>query len=268
MSALQAETPSGDPFVRRLDEILEEFATAVRDGSPISDGVRIDRIARLEKLRAVTAALQAAESVRFAQSQVAEQLAADVHPTAIGRGIAEQIGLACRLSPVVAARRLNTARAWWFELPDTYSQLSCGELSERVAETIVTETRHLDPGSATRWMNNSKLPGSASWGSRRRQRVSAKPPMRLTGTATCSGAAPNVTVAGSGCGQHPTPWLCSPATCPSNKESPATPHSNNTPTQRSRPGTAGAGIRSWPTPSWNASPDKPTPPMSTLNCTC
>jgi hypothetical protein len=146
MSALQAETPSGDPFVRRLDEILEEFATAVRDGSPISDGVRIDRIARLEKLRAVTAALQAAESVRFAQSQVAEQLAADVHPTAIGRGIAEQIGLACRLSPVVAARRLNTARAWWFELPDTYSQLSCGELSERVAETIVTETRHLDPG--------------------------------------------------------------------------------------------------------------------------
>jgi hypothetical protein len=98
----------------------------------------------LEKLRAVTAALQAAESVRFAQSQVAEQFAADVHPEAIGRGIAEQIGLACRLSPVVAARRLNTARAWWFELPDTYTQLTTGELSERVAETIVCETRHLD----------------------------------------------------------------------------------------------------------------------------
>ena len=112
MSALQdleAETSSGDSLVRRLDEILEEFATAVGDGSAISDGVRIDRIARLEKLRAVTAALQAAESVRFAQSQVAEQLAADVHPTAIGRGIAEQIGLACQISPVTAARRLNTA---------------------------------------------------------------------------------------------------------------------------------------------------------------
>ena len=39
---------------------------------------------------------------------------------------------------------LNTGRALWFELPDTYAQLSSGELSERVAETIVSETRHLD----------------------------------------------------------------------------------------------------------------------------
>jgi len=109
---LEAETSSGDPLVRRLDEILEEFATAVGDGSAISDGVRIDRIARLEKLRAVTAALQAAESVRFAQSQVAEQLAADVHPTAIGRGIAEQIGLAQHRPRIV----VRTAR----HLPPTH----------------------------------------------------------------------------------------------------------------------------------------------------
>ena len=45
----------------------------------------------------------------------------------------------------MAARRLSTARAWWFELPDTYRQLTLGELSERVAEQVVTETRHLDP---------------------------------------------------------------------------------------------------------------------------
>jgi hypothetical protein len=88
--------------------------------------------------------VQAVESVRFAQSQVAGQLAAEVHPTTIGRGIAEQIGLACRISPVSAARRLNTARALWCELPDTYRQLRAGELSERVAETVVAETRHLD----------------------------------------------------------------------------------------------------------------------------
>ncbi len=148
MSALQdleADPSAGDPLVGRLDEVLEDLATAVADTTPAIDASRIDRIARLEKLRAVTAALQAAESVRFAQSQVAEQLAADVHPEAIGRGIAEQIGLACRISPVAAARRLNTARAWWFELPDTYSQLTAGELSERVAETIAAETRHLEP---------------------------------------------------------------------------------------------------------------------------
>jgi hypothetical protein len=46
----------------------------------VADAFRIDRLARLEKLRAVTAALQVAESVRFAQSQVAEQMAAKVPP--------------------------------------------------------------------------------------------------------------------------------------------------------------------------------------------
>ena len=116
----------------------------VADNSTASDATRIDRIARIERLRAVTAAVQAAESVRFAQSQVAEQIAADVHPDAIGRGIAEQIGLACRISPFTAARRLNTARAWWFELPDTFSQLVAGGISTRI--------------SVARLMNDSKLP--------------------------------------------------------------------------------------------------------------
>jgi Domain of unknown function (DUF222) len=155
MSAVQAEPPSTDAVVVRLDEVLADLAAAATDNTPASDADRIDRIVRLEKLRAATAALQAAESVRFAQSQVAEQLAADVHPTKIGRGLVEQIGLACRISPVTAARRLNTARALWFELPNTYSQLTAGELSERVAETVVAETRHLDP--ATRGQVDAQL---------------------------------------------------------------------------------------------------------------
>jgi hypothetical protein len=44
--------------------------------------------------------LQAAESVRFAQAQVAQQIAAEVHPRVVGRGIADQLALACRVSPV------------------------------------------------------------------------------------------------------------------------------------------------------------------------
>lgn len=71
-------------------------------------------------------------------------MAANVHPEAIGRGIAEQIGLACGIAPAVAARRLNTARALWFELPNTYGGLISGELHERIAETVVSETLHLD----------------------------------------------------------------------------------------------------------------------------
>jgi hypothetical protein len=52
--------PSADPVTARLDEMLEELAAVI---------ARIDRLARLEKLRGVTAAVQAAESVRFALSQ-------------------------------------------------------------------------------------------------------------------------------------------------------------------------------------------------------
>jgi hypothetical protein len=169
---------------------------------------RIDRIARLEKLRAATAALQVAESVRFAKSQVAEQLAADVHPDKIGRGIAEQIGLACRISPATAARLLNTARALWFELPDTYTQLVAGELSERLAEAVVSETRHLDPESAATSTSNSKPPASPEWDSKPRQHVSARPPTRPIHTATSNAAVPNATTVGSVSDRHPTPWQC------------------------------------------------------------
>jgi hypothetical protein len=62
MSALEIEPPSGDSLVVRLDEMLAELAGAVTDGRPTGDAARIDRIARLERLRAVTAALQAAQS--------------------------------------------------------------------------------------------------------------------------------------------------------------------------------------------------------------
>jgi Domain of unknown function (DUF222) len=144
LPVLEPGPPSADPVVARLDQVLAELAGTVADCTPVVDADRIDRIGRLEKLRSVTAALQVAESVRFAKSQVAEQLAAHVHPDKIGRGIAEQIGLACRISPATAARRLTTARALWHELPDTYRQLIAGELSERLAEAVVAETRHLD----------------------------------------------------------------------------------------------------------------------------
>jgi hypothetical protein len=110
----------------------------------MSDAVRIDRIGLLEKIKAAAAALQMAESVRFGQSQVQAQMAADVHPERIGRGIADQLGLACKISGFAAARRLEMARALWCELPETYRLLVGGKISEYVASLVVTETRHLD----------------------------------------------------------------------------------------------------------------------------
>jgi hypothetical protein len=138
------------PQVGWFDDVLACLATGVAecaglgDSVEVPDALRIDRIARLEKIKAAAAALQTAESVRFAQSQAAVQLAADVHPDKIGRGIADQLGLACCVSGFEAARRLGVARALWFDLPETYRLLVVGELSEHVASLVVTETRHLD----------------------------------------------------------------------------------------------------------------------------
>ena len=144
LRVVEPATPLSDPVVAQLDDLLAEFATVVADGTPVSDAVRIDRLDRLERLRAATAAVQVAEMVRFARSQAAEQMAAGVHPKKLGKGIADQIALACRVSPWEGSRRLGTARALWFDLPETYAQLISGDLRERVVDNIVTETRHLD----------------------------------------------------------------------------------------------------------------------------
>jgi len=110
-----------DPVTGWLDEVLAGLADRVgdcsRDGSGVPDAVLIDRIALLEKIKAAATALQMAESVRFAQSQADAQLAVNVHPNKIGRGVADQLGLACKISGFAAARRLGMSRALWFELP-------------------------------------------------------------------------------------------------------------------------------------------------------
>jgi Domain of unknown function (DUF222) len=146
--------PSSDPVIDPQTEWLDDVLGCLAQGvaacatrgsaAEVPDAVRIDRIARLEKIKAAAAALQAAESVRFAQSQAEVQLATDVHPDKIGRGIADQLGLACKVSGFEAARRLGIARALWFDLPETYRLLIAGDISEYVASLVVTETRHLD----------------------------------------------------------------------------------------------------------------------------
>ena len=58
-----------DPLTGWLDAVLAGLAEGVaaweRTAEGVPDAVRIDRIARLEKLKAAAAALQAAESVRL-----------------------------------------------------------------------------------------------------------------------------------------------------------------------------------------------------------
>jgi hypothetical protein len=170
-----------------------------------SDAVRIDRIALLEKIQSAAAALQAAESVRFAQSQAKEQQAANVHPDKIGRGIADQLGLACKISWFAAARRLGVARALWFELPECYRSLAAGEISEYVASLVVTETRHLDAHQTRCGRQDRRCWDCADGGRGAPRRALASMPTRPIVELMCSGAGPSGKTVGSACGRRRTP---------------------------------------------------------------
>ncbi|MGH7750794.1 MAG: DUF222 domain-containing protein, partial [Candidatus Dormibacteria bacterium] len=116
------------------------------DASGTVDAARIDRIAVLEQVKAAAVAAQHTEIVAFARSQVETHLtqarAGGLDPRAVGRGIADQIALACRISPYHGSRRLGVARALE-DLPRIAGLLAGGRISERLAEIVVSETRHL-----------------------------------------------------------------------------------------------------------------------------
>lgn len=131
-----------------LADLARYTAHACGDGAEVSAATRIDRIAALERIRAAVAAAQHVEMVAFARDQVEQHLAeierGGLDPAAVGRGIADQIALACRVSPFHGSRRLGVARALGTDLPATARLLAAGRISERLAEHVVSRTRHLD----------------------------------------------------------------------------------------------------------------------------
>ena len=142
--ALAPEVDAVDPVADWLDRLLAGLADLVTDADQATDAERVDRIAALERLKAAVGAVQAAEIVRFGRSQVEAQRVAGIHPRRLGRGIADQIALACRTGPADGVRRLGNARALWFEMPGCLDLLTTGRITEWVAQLVVTETSHLD----------------------------------------------------------------------------------------------------------------------------
>jgi hypothetical protein len=135
-----------DPVLGYLADVLAVIGGLASRGIavPVDDPGRIDRIAVLERIKAAVAAAQASEIVQFAKGQVAAQRGAGVDYRRLGRGVAEQVGLATRTSPWHGARKLGLARDLKLELPGTFALLAAGEISEYVAQLVATETSHLD----------------------------------------------------------------------------------------------------------------------------
>lgn len=132
----------GDPVsVVEIETFMARLAVASPAGT---DEERIDRIAALEGLKSSAAAAQAGDLVSFADSQLDDQANRGVLAKDRGRGIASQIGLACRHSPHRASRLLSTARALLADLPETLEALRRGKTTEFRATLVAKETAILD----------------------------------------------------------------------------------------------------------------------------
>lgn len=133
-----------DPVTAELLRMLGWVALRAAAGDSADDASRIDRIALTERLKAALDAVQAVEMVAFARSQVAEQRRHDLDPAKVGRGIADQIALACKVSSTEGARRLRTARDLCLDLPGVFALLTNGDISGWTARLITGELAHLD----------------------------------------------------------------------------------------------------------------------------
>jgi hypothetical protein len=138
--------PLGDGMVRSVRAFTDVLATSA---PPRDAAARVERIAALEQARAVLAAAQLAEEVAFAEQQRAEQSASGVPASKVGRGIAEQIGFARRISPVAASRHVGLAVTLRDRLPEAFKQLWAGAVSEDQCAILANRTSHLTDTDAT-----------------------------------------------------------------------------------------------------------------------
>jgi len=106
----------------------------------VDDAERVDLLRRLEEPKGAAAAAQARISVDFDASQRRAQEAAGTPARQLGKGIAAQVGLARRDSPVKGARHLGLAKALVLERPHTMAALSQGRISEWRAVLVTRET--------------------------------------------------------------------------------------------------------------------------------
>ena len=112
---------------------------------PMADeSALIERIAELERIKSAAAAGQARAAAALDAARRTAEEAAGLPAAQRGRGVASEIALARRDSPVRGGRHLGFAKALVHEMPHTLAALESGMLSEWRATLIVRETACLD----------------------------------------------------------------------------------------------------------------------------
>ncbi len=132
-----AEGAEGVLDGRTLSGWIVRLASLDRE---VSDAERVDQIRMLEEIKAAAAAAQARAAADLDASQRAVQEAAGARPGDLGKGVAAQVALARRDSPVRGGQHLGLAKALTGEMPHTLRALTTGRLSEWRATLLVRET--------------------------------------------------------------------------------------------------------------------------------
>lgn len=142
--------------LRSLISTLRHLATVPSTHLPAGcddDAQRIEQLSALESIKAAADAAIARVSVDFDASQRDLQRNQGVHSRQRGRGIADQIALARRVTPWRASRDLRTAKGLRACLPDTFAHLVAGRICRDAAAAVHDETSHLD-GADRRQVDN------------------------------------------------------------------------------------------------------------------
>lgn len=121
-----------------LRELLTQLAKL--DGGDTDEGVLVDTLTAMERLKSGLAAAQARVTATLAtkrnQAEAARGVAADQRC----RGLAAEIAFARRESPFRGGRHLGLAKALAHEMPHTLAALTRGDISEFRATLMVQET--------------------------------------------------------------------------------------------------------------------------------
>jgi hypothetical protein len=106
----------------------------------VSDAKRIDLLRTLEDLKAAAAAAQARITTDLATSRRRAHAEAGLPARRHGEGLAAEVALARRESPVRGAQHLGLALVLSTEMPHTLAAMSTGRLSEWRATLLARET--------------------------------------------------------------------------------------------------------------------------------
>lgn len=134
--------PTASPTVSSTD-VRGWVADLIRLDPEVGDWERVEQLRVLEELKAAAAAAQVRVTVDFDASQREVQRDAGVPARDLGKGIAGQVALARRDSPVKGGRHLALAVALVHEMPHTLAALERGQVSEWRATLVVRETAGL-----------------------------------------------------------------------------------------------------------------------------